>query len=682
MARGQDYYADHTKPVDLTALQRTAQLSQLEWEEALDYSAQVLSNLCHYKSFGATKFIPRCPPSTFHALLSASQQPSKAAALWELVKDDMYSLQPVPLLDIGKPSAGHLSNYYPNSQHISDLEINLVQAVCDAHQLSTLNTRLVLFPTLLVPRRKLRGGLLLFSFSPGLVKHSPTEFSLLIASVTDTLSPDLFPSSPLKSTSQPPLTIHLKPSDFSRPLNQVCAALAEAKKHCGSEIRAQMIDEYIKCFKEGDMGAHKAASKLWVKDVSPVVESYLGHIEAYVDPFALRAEWEGFTAIVNKDLSLKFEQLVNRAEHLVQCLPWGKPFEVDVFRRPDFTALEILNFATGGIPAGINIPNYFDVRESTGFKNVSLENCTPNGILGPSISRSLIMNSWDTVVVNFCRRTRMAPSISIPKRRSILCEIFLFFVYSVPDLDRCLFWKPVESWYKPGETYGSKFGVVASSMEECRAEAVALYLCSNIEILKIFGYEEPHDIETIQYMTFLLMARAGVRALEWYDPKTQKHGQAHMQARLGITKWMIDHGLAQLEEVRAPETGTLEDAYIRVNKQMVLEKGKEIIGKLLIEMQIRKSIADGKGAESKLTSILSQFYNELTTPPSQWEGELRDLVIRKKQARKIFVQPNTILVPSVDARSTPSNNDCDQVHLIDYPTTNIGVIESFLNRNI
>jgi hypothetical protein len=27
------------------------------------------------------------------------------------------------------------------------------------------------------------------------------------------------------------------------------------------------------------------------------------------------------------------------------------------------------------------------------------------------------------------------------------------------------------------------------------------------------------------------MARAGVRALEYYDPTTKKHGQAHMQAR-------------------------------------------------------------------------------------------------------------------------------------------------------
>lgn len=38
--------------------------------------------------------------------------------------------------------------------------------------------------------------------------------------------------------------------------------------------------------------------------------------------------------------------------------------------------------------------------------------------------------------------------------------------------------KPVQSWYKPGETYGSRIGPVSPSMEECRAEAVALYSTS------------------------------------------------------------------------------------------------------------------------------------------------------------------------------------------------------------
>jgi Peptidase family M49 len=51
---------------------------------------------------------------------------------------------------------------------------------------------------------------------------------------------------------------------------------------------------------------------------------------------------------VNKELSVKYNELVDKAPELIKTLPWGKDFEVDVFRRPDFTALEIVNFTTGG----------------------------------------------------------------------------------------------------------------------------------------------------------------------------------------------------------------------------------------------------------------------------------------------------------------------------------------------
>ncbi len=51
---------------------------------------------------------------------------------------------------------------------------------------------------------------------------------------------------------------------------------------------------------------------------------------------------------MNKELSAKYEILVARAPELIKVLPWGKDFEVDVFRKPDFTALEVLSFATGG----------------------------------------------------------------------------------------------------------------------------------------------------------------------------------------------------------------------------------------------------------------------------------------------------------------------------------------------
>jgi hypothetical protein len=59
----------------------------------------------------------------------------------------------------------------------------------------------------------------------------------------------------------------------------------------------------------------------------------------------------GFTAVVNKELSAKYETLVNNAPNLIEGLPWGKDFEVDVFKKPDFTALEVVSFATGGMLA-------------------------------------------------------------------------------------------------------------------------------------------------------------------------------------------------------------------------------------------------------------------------------------------------------------------------------------------
>lgn len=138
---------------------------------------------------------------------------------------------------------------------------------------------------------------------------------------------------------------------------------------------------------------------------------------------------------------------------------------------------------------------------------------------------------------------------------------------------------PVASWYQDGETYDSRFGSLSSTIEECRAESVALFLASNVKILNLFNFSTVEDQEKVIYYTFLLMVRAGVKALEWYDPEKNKHAQAHMGARLVITQWLIQHKIASIEEVRS-ESGELIDAYARVDKEACLKDGKEVIGKL------------------------------------------------------------------------------------------------------
>jgi dipeptidyl-peptidase III len=83
-------------------------------------------------------------------------------------------------------------------------------------------------------------------------------------------------------------------------------------------------------------------------------------------------------SVVNKLESVKLEKLVSLAEEIIKNLPWPKEFEVEKFSKPDFTSLEVVTFASSGIPIGINIPNYDDIRYTEGFKNVNLGNMYDN----------------------------------------------------------------------------------------------------------------------------------------------------------------------------------------------------------------------------------------------------------------------------------------------------------------
>jgi len=104
--------------------------------------------------------------------------------------------------------------------------------------------------------------------------------------------------------------------------------------------------------------------------MGPVVETNMGWIENYIDPENSRAFWDGWVAIVDKEQSKKFTTLVKNSESIIPKLPWPKEMEKDQFLAPDFTTLSIVGFGSCACFLGINIPNYDDIRENEGFKNV------------------------------------------------------------------------------------------------------------------------------------------------------------------------------------------------------------------------------------------------------------------------------------------------------------------------
>ncbi|KDQ14073.1 hypothetical protein BOTBODRAFT_33184 [Botryobasidium botryosum FD-172 SS1] len=622
--------SDKTKLADLDALKKASGISEEEWVDVLEYISQVFSNLVNYKSFGFSKFIPRVPARTFKAVVEKSPNASKALPLWNELEDHIYTLTPEASLLIGKPPDGHISNYYLG-QTITNDEVAAVQAAAEKLGLAIENTRVL--------------------------KESSKNFTLLIASA-NTEAP-----ASIHHLEESGIELKVQYGDFSEPLKKSVAALREARKYAANAHQEKMLEGYIRSFATGSIDDYKEASREWVKDVGPVVESYIGFVETYVDPYGGRAEWEGFTAIVNKTLSAKYEKLVDGAPELIKALPWGKDFEVDVFRRPDFTALEVVSFATGGIPAGINTTSsYYDIRESEGFKNVSLANV----LAAKSPNEEITFVHPDDVELYRAWDTR-AFEVQVANHELLghgSGKLFQENADGTFNFDKNtinpLTGKPIASWYKPGQTPGTVLGAVSSSFEECRAEAVGLYLVGNRDILKIFNYTDEREIEDLHYCQFLLMARAGVRALELYDPKAKKHLQAHMQARLGITNYLIRGGLARLEEIRN-EQGKLENVYIRLDREKVLKDGQKVIGELLTTLQVLKGTADGDGARD--------FYEKLTQPREGWDGEIRNLVLAKKQPRKIFVQPNTFVRG-------------DDVELREYPLTPEGAIQSHIERAI
>jgi hypothetical protein len=72
----------------------------------------------------------------------------------------------------------------------------------------------------------------------------------------------------------------------------------------------------------------------------------------------------------------------------------------------------------------------------------------------------------------------------------------------------------------------------------------------------------------------------------------------------------------------------------------VLSRGKEVVGTLLVDLQVRKSTADGAGAR--------EFYTELTTPLPGWDKDIRDVVLKKRVVRGLIVTASIIptLLPS------------------------------------
>jgi len=596
-------------------------LTEQEVTAYLVYSSGLYGNMGNYKGCGDSKFVPNLEKERMELLMRSSQayqdNPGEMEELWSIVKEPMYSLTNQQK-QLGLGEKGITKYFTPNCNQTDSERVNRFMK---KKNLEGYISRVI---------KTEEEGCVVYE-----IRHAAVEEKELYKEVFEGC---LF---------------SVTTGDYNELLDNVCKNLELAVKHAANNDEREMLVEYVKSFRGGSLDRHKDGSRFWIKNKGPIVETYIGFIETLRDPTGMRGEFEGFVGLVNKEMSAKFQVLVDKAEQMLPALPWPKEFEKDTFLVPDFTSLDVLTFAGSTVWAGINIPNYDEIRQDEGFKNVSLGNvisasfdAKPAPFL--STADKELLKLWD--VPSFEVQVGLHELLGHGSGK-------LFYAGNYPvDLVSPLSGNTV-GCYEPGETYDSKFTTLGGSYEECRAECVGLYLCLEPGVIEIFG-PTGQQAEDVKYVIWLSMVLSGVKGLEDFSPTYGEWNQAHSQARFVIMKVMLEAGedFLTLKEVVGDDGKP--DLMFTMNREKIMTVGKQAITDFLLKLQVYKSTGDICAAKT-----LYDRYSEVSEP---WASR-RQIVVDRKQPRVILVQANTVL-------------DDEKLKLAQYDPSPEGMVKSWAER--
>ncbi|KAB0803489.1 hypothetical protein PPYR_00459 [Photinus pyralis] len=560
------------------------------------YAAGVFSNAGNYKGFGDTKIVPAIEPERLEEVLKLSPVWSDLQSIWNCfnLKERLYDLSQGRTC-LGFPPDGCTTYFSANCTSEDNAR---VLSWLKKLNLELYNTRC--FKKVL----------------PG----DSIEYEIRLA------SEDI---GDVQCEVDGKYKYRLVKGDYA-PLMKILSTNLENALPYANQKELSMLQSYIRSFRTGSINEHKDGSRFWIQNKSPAIETYIGFIETYRDPAGVRGEFEGFVAIVNRPMSEKFSRLVDNAEQFLAHLPWPKEFEKDTFLRPDFTSLDVLTYTGSGIPAGINIPNYDDIRQSEGFKNVALGNVIPANY---QYSKTPFLSEDDINLLKEWRVRSFELQVGLHELLGHGSGKLFFKVTDgstnfPDDLLNPLTSNPITSCYQQGDTFDACFGTISSAYEECRAEAVGLFLSLELSILEIFGYKD-QEADDIRYVNWLALIWAGAgKALEMWEPG-RGWLQAHSQARYVLTKVLMQ---ADVVKVTQPSK---DDLLITVDRSALLGPGRNAISHFLLQLQVYKSTGDIEAAK-KLFGGLS----EVEEPWLSW----RSIILAHKQPRSILIQPNTEFV--------------------------------------
>ena len=342
-------------------------------------------------------------------------------------------------------------------------------------------------------------------------------------------------------------------------------------------------------------------------------------------------------------------------------MPWDKNFEKDKIITSDFTALDIIGFPTTNLFVGINLPNYLDIQETDGSKNMAL------------------INAYNSFDLNFLKTLLYEKDVELEKKMGTTISMFktalhellghgsgkLFKInkngeynFDKEKVINPLTKEKINSWYLPDETYETKFKTISRSLEEGRADYIALYLVFDKKAQKIFGFKE-EEYEDVIYNMWLDIFIEGITGIGYYYDN--KWNNPYKQERFIFVNYVLKNQNPN-KKIFSFDIDEINYSFkLVINKKNLIDYGKNIISQLLMIIHISKCIGDFETANNafneygKVSLNLMKIYFMIEWPKFNRKQMNVDLKIDEKDGKQNII-------------------------INEYPSTPIGFIKSVVDR--
>ncbi|NPD45962.1 MULTISPECIES: dihydrofolate reductase [unclassified Lentimicrobium] len=339
-----------------------------------------------------------------------------------------------------------------------------------------------------------------------------------------------------------------------------------------NEEQKQALDKLIQYYETGDLQTFDDYCILWLKDINSTVDIIHGFIEVYGDPLGKKASYESLISIIDEEASKRAKTISDNASWFEHNSSTDQAFKKKEVKGVNARAVHVVMEAgdcSPATPIGINLPNADWIRAEYGSKSVTISN---------------IIDAYDEASKGNGSINEFAfneKEIEIHNKYSGIASKLHVDLHEIVGHGSG---KLAEGVSDPSETLKS----YASTIEEARADLVALYFALDEQLIK-WGLMPSIEVGYCEYNSYI---RGGLMTQLVRVEEGKVIEESHMRNRQLIAKWAFEQGKDKkiVEKVQKNNK-----TYFVINDYLGLQK---IFGQLLKEVQRIKSEGDYEAAQN------------------------------------------------------------------------------------